>query len=139
MVLELNNQAAAGQPWDRTGPLLRELTRATVSHFSLEEAMMDTARYPHAVIHRLRHEWMIDQMRVLLARSRESGLAANEPLLELLSESHDAHMHTEDLRFGLWLNAEPARRAGAAAGIVSAPKQRAVVGLNGAPAPRPQF
>ena len=128
MVVELNNQAAAGNPWDRTGRLLRELMRATASHYSLEEAMMDMATYPEAAIHRLRHEWMIDQMRVLLARSRESGLGANEPLLELLSQSHDEHMHTEDLRFGIWLNTEPARRADAAAGIANAQKQRAIAG-----------
>jgi len=109
MVLELNAQAAAEKPWDRTGPLLRELIRATGCHFSLEEAMMTAAKYPHAAIHRLRHEWMIDQMRVLLARSRQSGFAANEPLLGLLAESHFAHVAAEDLRFGLWLNATPGR------------------------------
>jgi hemerythrin-like metal-binding protein len=109
MVLELNLHAMAGKPWDRTGPLLRELVRATGSHFALEEALMQTADYPSATIHRLRHEWLIDQVRVLLARGREFGLAANEPLLELLSDSHLVHMHTDDLRFGLWLNAAPDR------------------------------
>ncbi len=137
MVLELNSQAVAGTPWDRTGRTLRELIRAMASHYSLEEAMMDMAKYPQAAIHRLRHEWMIDQMRVLLARSRDSGLTANELLLELLSESHEAHMHAEDLHFGLWLSAEPARRAGAAVGIVNAQKQRAVMARREALPPWP--
>jgi len=107
MVLELNLQATVDKPWEQSGALLRDLMRATASHFSLEEGMMKTARYPQAAIHRLRHEWMIDQMRVLLARSRESGLAANGLLVELLSESHFAHMHAEDQGFGLWLNTTP--------------------------------
>jgi len=137
MVLELNDQALGGTPWDPAGRTLRELIRAMVSYFSLEQAMMDMAEYPQAAIHRLRHEWMIDQMRVLLAHSRESGLTENEPLLELLSESHYAHMHTEDLRFGLWMNAEPARRAGAAAGIVRVQRKRAGMPPGEARAPRP--
>jgi hemerythrin len=117
MVLELNLEAAAGKPWDRTGRLLKEVSRALVSHFELEQTMMETTRYPGLALHRLRHEWMIDQMRILMARCKQDGVASNQILLELLSESHFEHMQTEDLGYGLWLNADMGRTEHAVTGM----------------------
>jgi hemerythrin-like metal-binding protein len=124
MVLELNLEAAAGKPWERTGNILKEMARALGSHFALEQTMMESTRYPGVTIHRLRHEWMMDQMRVLTARCKKDGVEANRMLLELLSESHFAHMQTDDLNYGLWLNAGMARPAGAAQGIAGATRQQ---------------
>jgi hemerythrin-like metal-binding protein len=137
MVLELNLDAAAGKPWDRTGRLLKDMARALGSHFSMEQTMMESTRYPGATIHRLRHEWMIDQMRVLATRCKKDGVEANRILLELLSESHFAHMQTEDFRYGLWLNGERARPAGWAQGIVNVAKQHDAEAQSNTRAPRP--
>jgi len=104
MTLELKLQAAAGRQWTLTSPLLRELARATVSHFALEETMMESTNYPGALLHRLQHQWMVDQVRTLTARCRRSDLQANEMLLNLLVESHFAHVGRDDLHYGLWLN-----------------------------------
>jgi len=104
MALELKLQAAAGRQWTLTSPLLRELARATASHFALEETMMESTNYPGALLHRLQHQWMVDQMRTLTARCRTSGLQANEMLLNLFVESHFAHVGRDDLHYGLWLN-----------------------------------
>jgi hemerythrin-like metal-binding protein len=136
MVLELNLESAAGKPWDRTGRILKEMTRAIGSHFALEQTMMESTRYPGATIHRLRHEWMMDQMRVLTARCKKDGVEANRMLLELLSESHFAHMQTDDLRYGLWLNAGTARPAADAEQMVNAAMQQTTE-ANNSRAPRP--
>jgi hemerythrin-like metal-binding protein len=104
MALELKLHAAGAADWSRTGPLLREMARAAASHFVLEESLMEATRYPGLVAHRLRHQWMIDQFRTLQTRCRRKGLAVNETLLDLLVESHFAHIEKEDLRYGLWLN-----------------------------------
>jgi hemerythrin-like metal-binding protein len=137
MVLELNLEAAAGRPWDRTGRILKEMARALGSHFAMEQTMMESTRYPGATIHRLRHEWMIDQMRVLATRCKQDGVAANQILLELLSESHFAHMQTDDLRYGAWLNAAPVRPASAAEGIVDTARRQDAEEQTNPRAPRP--
>jgi hemerythrin-like metal-binding protein len=107
MVLELKLWLADGKPWSLTGALLQNLARATASHFVLEEAMMGAAQYPRLPFHCLSHQLMIEQMRALTARSRKDGFLGNEPLLDLLAESHFAHVQNEDLSFGLWLNSTP--------------------------------
>jgi hemerythrin-like metal-binding protein len=137
MVLDLNLEAAAGKPWDRTGRLLKEMARALGSHFGMEQTMMESTRYPGATIHRLRHEWMIDQMRVLATRCKQDGVAANQILLELLSESHFAHMQTDDLRYGAWLNAAPGRPASTAEGMVDAARRQDSEAKTVTRAPRP--
>jgi hypothetical protein len=80
---------------------------------------------------------MIDQMRVLATRCKQDGVAANQILLELLSESHFAHMQTDDLRYGAWLNAAPVRPACAAEGIVDAARQQSAENQTKIRAPRP--
>jgi hemerythrin len=137
MVLELNLESAAGRPWDRTGRVLKEMARALGSHFAMEQTLMDSTRYPGSAIHRLRHEWMIDQIRVLATRTKREGLEANRMLLELMSESHFAHMQTDDLHYGLWLNAEPAQPSGVAERIVDAARQENAETKNKNRAPRP--
>lgn len=107
MVIELRLWLADGKPWNLTGALLQNLVRATASHFVLEEALMGAAQYPRLPIHCLSHQLMVEQMRAFAARSRKNGFVGNEPLLDLLSESHFAHVQNEDLSFGLWLNSTP--------------------------------
>jgi hemerythrin-like metal-binding protein len=107
MVLELKLWLADGKPWSLTGALLRNLARATASHFVLEEAMMGAAQYPRLPLHHLNHQLMMEQMQALTVRSRKGGVLSDDPLLDLLSESHFAHVQNEDLSFGLWLNSTP--------------------------------
>jgi hypothetical protein len=52
---------------------------------------------------------MTDQMRALTTRCRKEGYVLDGPLLDLLSESHFAHMQTEDMTYGLWLNSPDGR------------------------------
>jgi hemerythrin-like metal-binding protein len=105
MVLELKLSVMAMKSWSQTGPLMRDLTRATSAHFSLEELMMEATGYPGLTIHKLRHQWMMEQLRTLTARCRKEGYLVDEPLLDLHSESHFAHVQTEDMTYGLWLSA----------------------------------
>jgi hemerythrin-like metal-binding protein len=105
MIAELKWIAAAHAPSERTSSLLRELSRASASHFALEETMMEATRYPGTQIHRLRHRWMIDQLRSLSGRLRRNRLQPDHPLVELIAESHHAHVWIEDLNYAWWLNA----------------------------------
>ena len=82
---------------------LKELERMVRSHFILEEAMMTASRYPGAIVHAMRHKWMLEQIRRLSADWKsETGARIREPMT-LVWESHLAHIVSEDRDFGRWL------------------------------------
>jgi hemerythrin-like metal-binding protein len=82
---------------------LRDLARATRSHFLLEEAMMAATKFPGLPLHRLRHQWMLQQIGYLTAYwGKEKNAPTREPI-GLLWESHVAHLESEDRAFGRWL------------------------------------
>jgi hemerythrin-like metal-binding protein len=101
---EIQSQIAVGAAGRMTSRIFGDLLRATRSHFSLEEEMMAATKFPGLAVHRLRHQWMTDQIESLAVRDGSQGLILDEPILQLFSESHLTHVHTEDLNYGLWLN-----------------------------------
>jgi len=105
MLQELDLQASTAAPSTRTDPLLRELIRTTLSHFAVEEAMMEATRYEVAWFHRLGHQLMTNQLRALAASCRKGGLQQNAHLLNLIIESHFVHVKNEDQDYTLWLGA----------------------------------
>lgn len=104
VLLELQSQITMGKAQSVTSNLLSDLSRAMRSHFALEEGMMAASRFPGMAVHQLRHQWMMEQMKALSALTSRGALILNEPLLILFSESHFAHLYTEDVNLGLWLN-----------------------------------
>jgi hemerythrin-like metal-binding protein len=83
---------------------LRELARATRSHFLLEEALMDVSKFPGLALHRLRHKWMLGQIWQLAnCWGKQKNALTREPI-GLLWESHAEHVEREDSAYGLWLD-----------------------------------
>jgi hemerythrin-like metal-binding protein len=83
--------------------LLRDLARATRSHFLLEEWMMGAANYPGLAVHRMRHAWMLEEIgRLAEYWGKQKSALTREPV-GLLWESHIEHVETEDRAYGLWL------------------------------------
>lgn len=83
---------------------LRDMARAIRSHFLLEEAMMAATKFPGLALHRMRHQWMLQQIgQLAIYWGREKNALTREPM-GLLWESHTAHLAGEDRAFGLWLH-----------------------------------
>jgi len=101
---EIKIQLATGKAQSTTERLIGDLARATRSHYILEEGIMAAANYPGMALHRLRHQWMMEQLKAVVPQSRRRNFALNLALLQLFSESHSDHVHTDDLRYGMWLN-----------------------------------
>lgn len=101
---ELHAAAATGNKRGRTGSLLRKLARFTLTHFGLEESMMDATRYPGMDLHRLQHRWLTQQIEALIARSNLGSFTLDDRSLRLINASHLAHVQYDDLHYGLWLN-----------------------------------
>ena len=104
LLVEINFVVARDGDAGRRIHNLRDLARATRSHFLLEEAMMDASKFPGLALHRMRHKWMLGQIWQLANYwGKEKNALTREPI-GLLWESHVAHLESEDRTYGLWLN-----------------------------------
>jgi hemerythrin len=101
---EIQRSVAADEGRRRTGALLRRLAGFTLTHFELEEEMMEATRYPGLAQHRREHERVMKQMRELVARHSRRGIPLDRESLSILSNLHARHAQDGDLRYGKWLN-----------------------------------
>jgi hemerythrin len=103
LLVEINFNVARDGDAGRRIHSLRDLARATRSHFLLEEGMMDATQFPGVALHRMRHQWMLQQIGHLAAYwGKEKNALTREPIA-LLWESHIAHLEGEDRAYGSWL------------------------------------
>jgi len=86
--------------------LLRQLERVSKSHFTLEESMMKATQFPEQSLHRMRHEWMLEEISRTLSDWKHPSCDAPEQNAAMLLGSHNSHVRHEDLRFGVWLDGE---------------------------------
>ncbi len=104
LLVEINFNVARDGDAGRRISSLRNTARATRSHFLLEEGMMEATRFPGLALHRMRHQWMLQQIGQLAAYwGKEKNALTREPI-RLLWESHIAHMESEDRGYSLWLD-----------------------------------
>ena len=103
LLLEINFNAARDADASRRLRNLRDLARATRSHFLLEEWMMAASKYPGLALHRMRHAWMLEEIKRLAAYWDKERTALMREPVGLLWESHIEHVESEDRAYGLWL------------------------------------
>jgi hemerythrin-like metal-binding protein len=104
LLVEINFNAARDGDAGRRIRRLRDLVRLTRSHFLLEEGVMAVSKFPGLALHRMRHQWMLQQIGQLAAYwGKEKNALTREPI-GLLWESHIAHLEGEDRAYGLWLD-----------------------------------
>jgi hemerythrin len=102
---EIHATLTAGEDPRRTGSLLRKLADFSITHFALEEGMMQATKYPGLARHRLNHQRIVEQMRALASRHKRDSLTMDHTAASFLSELHTTHIQQDDLHYGLWLNA----------------------------------
>ncbi|MGD0801816.1 MAG: hemerythrin domain-containing protein [Terracidiphilus sp.] len=102
---ELKAAALADQDRSLTVPLLRKLARFTMNHFAFEEGMMQATRFPGMAVHRLNHLYLLGELGTLISHHAKGDLPLDPHSLGFLSEWHSNHIHSDDLHYGLWLNA----------------------------------
>jgi hemerythrin-like metal-binding protein len=114
---EIQLKAAGGLFSRQIEEKLRKLAKRMQLHFELEESLMSATYYPGINIHRLKHQWMMDQMAVLATQDGRYALDRNVHLVNLLGVSHHRHLDEEDMDYALWLNAGRGKVVGAAATV----------------------
>jgi len=87
-----------------TGPLLTRLAGDTVAHFKAEEAMMAAAKYPGLMLHGMKHQRLLEQLKAFLTRYSSDSSVMDQYSLNFLRDWATTHIESEDMNFGLWLN-----------------------------------
>lgn len=105
VIHELKAATLANRDQSLTVPLLRKLAHFTMNHFAFEEDMMQTTRYPGIAVHRLNHRHLMGKLGALIAHHDRGDLPLAPSSLRFLHEWHINHVNSEDLHYGLWLNA----------------------------------
>lgn len=104
IVNELHDAMIKGEAQKVTGELLKKLVVYTQSHFSFEEGMMASAKYPALAEHHVHHEDLVRQVSDFMERFGRGDSSINVELLQFLSGWLTRHIKQEDKGYGPWLN-----------------------------------
>jgi hemerythrin len=101
---DLHEAMMKGNAQKTTGELLRKLLDYTREHFTAEEAIMASARYPELAQHRTMHRELINKVDEFSARYQRGETALNVQLLNFLRDWLTNHIQHEDKKYGPWVN-----------------------------------
>jgi hemerythrin len=112
LVDTLNDLHAAmmkGLAQDVTGPLLRKLVAYTRDHFSAEEKLMTSTKYPGLIQHCAKHRDLTKQVEEFVGRFERGEITINIHLMNFLRDWLASHILKEDKEYGPWLNQQGVR------------------------------
>jgi hemerythrin len=101
---ELQRTLETGAQQSLIGPLLRKVAELTRHHFSDEETMMLSTKYPGMALHLMKHQHLLEQLDSLIARFNRGGFQLTEHSIKFLHDWFATHIRKEDLQFALWVN-----------------------------------
>jgi hemerythrin len=87
-----------------TGTVLRRLLIYTRGHFSAEEAMMASAKFPGLDEHRQTHRKLTKHVEEMEARFERGEGTVNNQLLSFLRDWVTDHVLKSDKEYGPWIN-----------------------------------
>ena len=106
LVDALNNLHAAmkqGKGKDEVAKILVFLRDYTVSHFKMEEGLMDRSAYPAAASHKKIHADLVSQVADLVDRFEKGTTALTLPVMNFLEDWLTKHIMGEDFRLAEFL------------------------------------
>ena len=96
---DLHEGMTNGKGQKITGELLRKLLEYTRQHFTAEEGLMVSAKYPQLAQHRLLHRELINKVEEFAARFQRGETALNVQLLNFLRDWLTNHIQNEDRKY----------------------------------------
>ena len=101
---ELHAAMMKGEANAVAGPLLNRLIGLVRQHFSSEEALFQSTKYPEAVRHSALHQDLNRQIEQYMARFKQGDRALYLELLRFLRDWLSQHMLEEDQKYTEWLH-----------------------------------
>ena len=101
---ELHAAAMKGRVGEVAGPLLSQVSCAAREHFSTEEELMESTRYPALAEHRAKHEDLLARAAEFLDRHNEGDITSYVQLLYFVRDWFRDHLKHEDKKYTVWMN-----------------------------------
>ena len=99
----LHGAMKQGRGKDELGGILVFLKDYTVTHFAMEEALMDKYSYSGAVQHKQIHADLVRQVAELVTKFQQGTATLTLPVMNFLEDWLVKHIQGEDYRFALEL------------------------------------
>jgi hemerythrin len=106
---EFHAASIQGKAQKVAGPLLRQIASLANEHFSAEERLMESARYPGLAKHRAQHRELTAKVAEFVSRHEKGDATICTQLLYFMRDWLTAHMQTEDRQYTPWLSAHGAK------------------------------
>jgi len=104
MINDLHAAMSKGHAQSITGALIGKLARYVHEHFSAEEAMMASTRFPDLAKHRALHRDLTEKVDEFAARYARGEGGLNVQLLNFLRDWLTNHIQTVDHGYMSWMN-----------------------------------
>jgi len=106
IIRELYTAMRSGHGKEVVGNVLGRLIDYTVSHFKMEEQLMERHKYPNLEAHRVEHRALTDKV-VAFKKSFDAGTTGVTPdLMTFLQHWLTSHILTIDQKYGEFLSAK---------------------------------
>jgi hemerythrin len=102
---ELHAASLRGKAQEVAGPLLSQLVSLASEHFSAEERLMESTKFPGLAEHRAKHREMAGRIADLASRHEKRDAAVYLQLLYFVRDYQSKHMQNEDQEYARWLSA----------------------------------
>jgi hemerythrin-like metal-binding protein len=101
---ELHAASMRGEAQKIAGPLLHQLVALASNHFSAEERLMESIKFPGLAVHRAKHKELARMIAEFVAGHERGDSAIYARLLYFVRDWQTMHMQTEDQEYVRWLN-----------------------------------
>jgi hemerythrin len=102
---ELHAASMRGQAQKVAGPLLSQLVSLASGHFSAEEKLMESIKFPGLALHRAKHKELAGMIAEFVTRHEKGDTTVYTQLLYFMRDWQTKHMQTEDQDYAGWLRA----------------------------------
>ncbi len=87
------------------GPLLRQIASIATQHFSTEESLMESIKFPGLAGHRAKHKELERTIAEFASRHEKGDASVYSELLLFVKAWLTRHMQGEDQEYAAWMSA----------------------------------
>ena len=106
---ELHAAAMRGKAQEVADHLMSQMDAISKEHFSAEERLMESIRFPGLDCHRAKHQELGGKLEEFTSRHQMSDASMYVPLLYFVRDWLTKHMQTDDQAYASWLRSHRAQ------------------------------
>jgi hemerythrin len=101
----LHASSMIGRAREVADPALPRLLKLAAEHFTAEEKLMESIRFPRLAAHRVKHREMTEKLEEIVSSHEKGDSAVYVQLLYFTRNILVRHIHEEDQEYAQWISA----------------------------------